>query len=222
MKDLANQKYGYLTPIKPIGRNKNGYAIWLCKCECGNECQVAYPYLIRGNTKSCGCYRRKTSSEKMKKLHKPIHGLHGTRLYNIYNGMKARCYNPKSHKYKNYGGRGVTICNDWLGKNGFINFKNWAFANGYQNNLTIDRINVNGNYEPDNCRWADITTQENNRTNNTIYEFKGIKHTQKEWADILGCHRSTINRSLKRGLSFEEIVLKYMSGARVIELLKGE
>ena len=220
MNDLTGQRYGRLVAIKPI-YSKNKYIYWLCQCDCGNQCEVNGHFLKRGSTKSCGCLRKDLAKNKADTLlHNPIHGLSHTRISNIHNNMIQRCYNPNNHKYKNYGGRGISICDEWLGKNGLINFNNWARANGYQDDLSIDRIDVNGNYEPSNCRWTNNIVQGNNRTNNTIYDFRGIKHTQKEWSEILGCSRSTINRAIKRGLSFEEFAMKYKAGQKVIELLQ--
>lgn len=128
------------------------------------------------------------------------------RLYKIYSGMKDRCYNKNSDKYKNYGERGVIICEEWL--KDYKLFKEWAEINGYSDELTIDRINVNGNYEPSNCRWATIKEQQNNRRNNHYIEYKGEIKTLKEWSEITGINYDTLRLRLKRGLSFEKSIQK--------------
>lgn len=221
MNDLTGQRFGKLIVIRPLETDNRGYKHYLCQCDCGNQKEVSSRGLRRGSTKSCGCYRSEISRNKaIRLLDQTTHGMSKTRLYHIYYGMKARCYNPNNHKYKNYGGRGITICDEWM--NSFESFRDWSLANGYRDDLSIDRINSDGNYEPSNCRWADNITQENNRTNNTIYEYKNIFHTQKEWCELLGCNRSTITRAIKRGLTFEQFIENYEAGQRVIELLKGE
>lgn len=156
-KDLTNQKFNRLTALK-IDRNENGKIYWLCKCECGNLCSVLTNRLISGHTKSCGCLEK----EKIGKVNR-THNMSNTRIYKIHRGMKGRCYNKAYPKYKNYGGRGIIICDEWLGDNGFINFYNWSMANGYSDELSIDRINNDGNYEPSNCRWATPKEQANNK-----------------------------------------------------------
>lgn len=149
-KDLLDKQYGRLTVIDYAENAKYGSTRWLCKCECGNEVVVQTNKLLSGETVSCGCYHR----EKVTK-----HGLEGTRIYHIWTGMIYRCYNEKHPRYKNYGGRGITVCDEW--RDDIKAFQEWAEANGYQEELTIDRIDNNGNYEPDNCQW--ITLMENTK-----------------------------------------------------------
>lgn len=109
-----------------------------------------------------------------------------TRIYNIYHNMKNRCYNLNDRRYKDYGGRGINICPEWLGEHGFDNFYNWSIKNGYTDSLTIDRINVNGNYEPNNCRWSTNAEQANNKRNSIYFTFFGITKNLKEWCDVIG------------------------------------
>ena len=161
MIDLTGKVFGRLTVLGPAPRpenSKNQYKYWKCRCTCGKEKVVDGGSLRSGNTKSCGCLLKEQARESKTK-----HGMKGTRLYNIYKGMKQRCYNPNNKDYKDYGARGVKVCDEWNGENGFINFSKWAMTHGYSDDLTIDRINVDRGYFPDNCRWADYFTQANNR-----------------------------------------------------------
>ena len=147
-------------------------------------------------------------SDKIKGKHY-THGLTGTRVYKTWESMKARCYNPNDGKYKKYGGRGIKVCDEWLGKDGAKNFAEWAYANGFDENKhqkeqSIDRIDVNGNYEPKNWRFTNAKVQANNRTNTIILEFQGKSQSLQEWADELGISESTIRWRLNKGYSTEK------------------
>ena len=157
---LEKKKYNRLTPIE-IAYKRGRVNYWLCKCDCGKSVIVREPNIKNGHTKSCGCIR----VERMK-LENPKynHGLRYHRLNSIWRGMKTRCYNQKSLEYSNYGGRGIKVCDEW--KNDFKAFYDWAMSNGYRDNLTIDRINPFGNYEPSNCRWATYEEQAKNKRKN--------------------------------------------------------
>lgn len=154
--DLHEKKYGKLTVIEKSGK-QGRETTWLCRCECGNTTIVTGGNLRAGRTQSCGCIRNEKSKERLK-----THGLTKTRLYRIWKNMKTRCYNPKIPTFKYWGGKGITICDEW--RNSFEAFYQWSINNGYSDLLTIDRINGNKGYEPSNCRWADIYTQNRNRS----------------------------------------------------------
>lgn len=164
LKDLTGLRFGRLTVIERAGNNKQKRATWRCQCDCGIEVVVASNDLINGDTRSCGCFRSELLIER-----NTSHGLRHTRLYAVWLGMKERCYIPSSVRYPRYGGRGITICNEW--RDDFQAFYEWAMANGYDENAprgqcTIDRIDNDKGYAPENCRWVDLKTQQNNKSNN--------------------------------------------------------
>ena len=166
--DLTNKKFTRLTVIKYVGKDKNKQRLWLCKCDCGKEKIVPTKYLRSGDTKSCGCLRSERSREFYSKLNK-THEMSKSRLFNIWQTMKQRCNDKNNYHYKDYGARGIKICDEWM--NNFINFYNWSMTNGYNESLTIDRINNDGNYEPNNCRWATWKEQANNRRKRKCYKI---------------------------------------------------
>ena len=202
---LPGQKFGRLTVVKlaPIRKiyRKNGHIekreYYLCKCDCGKEITVYKSVLKNGYIESCGCAFIEKLIKRVTK-----HGMEGTRIYRIWASMKQRCYNKKSKRYLDYGGRGITMYNEW--KNDFMEFYTWAMANGYKDTLTIDRIDVNGNYEPANCRWSTMKEQQRNRRNNRIIGYKGEKHCVSEWAEKLGIPRATLESRFNYGWSIEK------------------
>lgn len=153
--NLTGESFGRLTVIERCG-SIDGHAAWLCKCICGNTTVVNGKWLRAGRTTSCGCYHKEMLSKRSK-----THGMTNTRLYRIWHDMKNRCFYEKDKHFKDYGGRGITVCAEW--KNSFEKFSEWAIKNGYSDTLTIDRINNDGNYEPQNCRWATRKQQCENR-----------------------------------------------------------
>lgn len=195
--DLTGQKFNRLTAIKYMHK-KNKKHYWLCKCECGNEIIVRSDMLKNGHTQSCGCWYNET--RKMSK--NKVHGMSKTKLFYVWQGMQRRCYNPNVKEFKNYGTRGITVCQEWL--DDFMAFYNWAMANGYKKGLSIDRIDVNGNYEPSNCRWTDMKTQQRNRSNNHLLTFKDKTHCISEWSEITGISQTAIKNRLYRGWSVEK------------------
>lgn len=157
--DLTGRKYNLLTVTGFDHIAKDGHACWRCKCDCGKEVVVSGNSLKSGNTKSCGCYNKKVSTERIVAIN-TRHGKTNTRLFRIWSSMKNRCLNPAASNYKNYGERGITVCDEWLE---FEAFLNWALAHGYSEELSLDRIDNDSSYSPDNCRWATAKQQANNR-----------------------------------------------------------
>lgn len=183
--------------------------MWLCRCDCGAEKEILGRSLKRGATKSCGCLNSEVARKKMKKL-STKHGFTSNgeteRLYLVWTHMRNRCTNPKATNYKNYGGRGIKVCKEW---DSYPTFREWAVSNGYDENskdwnCTLDRIDVNGDYCPENCRWATMKEQGNNRRTNRLITFGGRTQTMQQWADELGVRKTLIYKRLKCGWSVEK------------------
>jgi hypothetical protein len=171
---------------------------WLCKCDCGNFTIASRRSLFVGDKKSCGCLIGKATV---------THGMTNTRIYGIYCGILSRCYNKNRKAYKDYGGRGITVCDEWLDNDGFQSFYDWSMENGYSDKLSIDRIDNNKGYNPDNCRWVDRNTQANNKRNNVIVEYKGEKYTITDLAKKVNMKRGTLyRRIITKGWSVEKAV----------------
>lgn len=165
---MVGQRFGQLVVIEYYGKKgKRHKKHYLCRCDCGNEIEVSYNNLKYENTKSCGCWHEK-------------HLETGSRLYKCWQDMKSRCEYAKDFNYHNYGGRGIKVCDEWC--NSYLSFRAWALNNGYTPTLTIDRIDVNGNYEPTNCRWVTLEAQQNNRRNNIYVEYNGETLTLRQLA----------------------------------------
>lgn len=192
-KDLTGLRFGKLTVISkaPYKHHKNGRkrAAWNCLCDCGNEKVVLTENLVNGHVSSCGCKKEK-------------HSMSYSRLYSIWNGMKDRCNNPHHKFYSRYGGRGISVCEDW--QTDFNSFMNWSYANGYEENLTIDRIDNDKGYTPDNCRWATMKVQRNNASSNKILSFNGRTMNVTKWANELNISRHTLYTRLRKGWSVEK------------------
>lgn len=153
--DLTGRRFGRLQVIRRVENDKHGHVQYLCKCDCGNE-KIVNSCSLGSSTNSCGCLYKDARGNTNRR-----HSGCGTRVYSIWCAMKKRCLNPKDATYKGYGGRGITVCDEW--KSSFEVFRDWALSHGYSDDLSIDRINVNGNYEPSNCKWATWKEQANNR-----------------------------------------------------------
>ena len=167
VKDITGQKFGRLTVVKQNGFtniNKHGsrYAKWLCKCDCGNYCEMDTGTLKREGNHSCGCLAKEHLLDMSKK--NITHGMTGSRLLGCRKGMLSRCYRKKDIHYRAYGGRGIKVCDEW--KTDAKAFVDWALSHGYRDDLTIERVNVNGNYEPSNCTWIPMSEQYKNKQSN--------------------------------------------------------
>lgn len=194
---MTGMKIGKLTVVKRAENTKQNKTQWLCQCDCGNLLIVPRRRLIdSGSTRSC-----KECLRKQQSMAHTTHGMKNTRLYRIWSGMKDRTCNSKSKYWNRYGGRGVYLCDEW--KNDFLTFKTWSYANGYSDNLTLDRINNNDGYTPNNCRWVSYKVQENNRSNNRCLMFNGATKTISQWADDLGLDRRIISSRIYHGWSIE-------------------
>lgn len=188
--DLTGQKFGLLTVLKRHSASRNGSIKWECLCECGNKTIVRGDGLKSGHVKSCGCLQIKAVMKIAGK--NKTHGLTRTRQYKCWYAMIDRCLNPHCAKYKIYGGRGIKICDKWLAFDGF-----WEdMQEGYKDNLTLDRVDVNGNYEKSNCRWATAKQQSNNTRVNHIMEYNGEKRTISEWAELYNFKYATLRRRI--------------------------
>lgn len=200
IKNLVGKKFGRLTVVEISGRTNRQQVTWRCLCECGNYTVVSNTGLQSGNTKSCGCLKHDILIRRNKKGSDPDKK---TRLYRIWQRMKYRCENEQSSDYKYYGGKGVSVCENW--KNDFQSFKKWALINGYNDDLTIDRINVNGNYEPSNCKWATMAQQCINTTKNHFITYKGETHTLSEWSKKFKMDGSKIRYRLNHNWPLDKI-----------------
>lgn len=196
--NLIGQKFGMLTVYEFAGKNKHNKFLWKCTCECGGETVVTTGNLNSGNSKSCGCEKYKGNRR--------THGMSDSRIYTIWSSMKGRCLNEKDAHYSDYGGRGITINEEWV--NSFAKFYEWSVENGYTDDLTIDRINVNGNYEQSNCRWITIEEQQKNKRNNIHIDINGVEMIASEWARISNTNHQTIFSRIKKGWSGEDLIVE--------------
>ena len=199
LEDLTGQRFSYLTVIKKAGKNKSDKILWLCKCDCGKLKIIQGASLKNGRIKSCGCLRKKGARR--------THGFKYTRLYCIWQGIKKRCLNKNTSNYYIYGGRGIKICDEW--KNDFKAFHDWAFANGYdesakRGDCTIERIDVNGNYEPSNCRWATMKEQCRNTRSNKLITYNNETRCLMDWSYIFNINYKTLLYRFKRGWTIEK------------------
>jgi hypothetical protein len=198
--DLTGQRYGRLVvlePIKKTPQKRRGFRkYWLCRCDCGNEKYVEHGHLRSGDTRSCGCLRREVSAARQR-----THGYSHTRTHNIWQSMRQRCNNANAPAHSDYGGRGIQICDRWV--NSFENFLA-DMGECPSDSHTIDRIDNNKGYSPENCRWATMKEQTRNTRRNRILEFDGKSLCLQEWAEITGLKRTTIAERINRGWTVEE------------------
>ena len=194
-RDLTGERFGLLIARECVGRAMNRKAVWLCECDCGNTAFVESVHLTRGATRSCGCFARAQTI----KIH-TTHGQYGTPLYKRWRSMIARCTDPSSPSYRYYGGRGIRVCDEWT------RFENFAkdMGGSFEKELSIDRINPDGNYDPSNCRWANVIDQANNKRTNRLIEFNGRTLTMAQTARMYGIKYETLQRRLGKGWTIEK------------------
>lgn len=178
--DILGKKFNRLTPIEEVGRDNRGEILWRCKCDCGNVIVLASSRIRNGVNKSCGCFRREIGYTKNYTHGGTKVGKHD-RLYGVYRDIIARTESPNAESYKYYGERGIKMCKEW--RDDYAAFRKWALTNGYDDqaprcSCTIDRIDVNGNYEPDNCRWVGMDVQNRNKRNETMQRALAPTDTQ--------------------------------------------
>jgi len=195
IKDISGMKFGSLVVIEKDMATRKNY--WICKCDCGNLKSIFRGHLTANRIDNCGCL-----TIKRRAANKRTHGETNTRLFKIWNGMINRCRKIDKENYKHYGNRGIVVCDEW--KNNYIEFKKWALNNGYSDNLSIDRVDNNGNYEPSNCRWATNKEQANNKSTSHFITYKNETHTKSEWCEILKIPTWTITNRIKYGWSLEK------------------
>jgi len=182
MIDLTGRRFGRLVVIGEHGRDKWNQAIWACRCDCGNETNVVGGSLRNGNTKSCGCWRK-----DMPIVLKTTHNMTYSSVYASWWHMIDRCNNKENNRYKYYGGRGISVCDRWMDINTF-----YRDMGDKPDGLTIERIDNNGNYEPDNCKWATIAEQNRNNTRTILIKYENKVRCVSEWARIIGIHKNTL------------------------------
>lgn len=196
--DLRGKNFGKLIVVELSG--KQGKSLkWLCKCDCGNTKEIVGYQLTRGTTISCGCYKK----DRMANLNKK-HDMTNTKLFSLWFGMKRRCYDKTLNGFSSYGGRGIKVCDEW--KNSFESFAEWAKNTGYEEGLTIERKNVDGDYEPLNCSWITMKEQQWNKQKTIYLLYKGERKPLCEWCEILGVNKNTARSRYYRGWSADKIL----------------
>lgn len=196
--NLEGNRYGKLTVVR-FSDVVNGTGTWLCKCDCGNEIISKGWLLKKGAIKSCGCYRRDLGKHKNR-----THGLSNFRPYYVWKDMKRRCYDKTRPEYKNYGGRGIKICTEWL--NSVEKFCEWARKSGYKKGLTIERVNNNMDYCPENCKWVSMKEQLNNNRRNNFLKINGITKTISQWSQKTGIKYDTLWSRVNKGYSDVDLI----------------
>ena len=204
IEDLTGRRFGRLVVLSMCPHVAGEDVRWNCRCDCGAELSVSGHSLRRGRTKSCGCYQRERATELGKSL--ALHGGKGTRLYELWKGVRSRCNNPTHKSYSTYGGSGIKMCHEW---DDFTAFRDWAYENGYDDNAekfscTLDRIDRAKGYSPDNCRWVDMKTQSRNTSRNIRVEYQGKSYIAKDLAEKFGIDYHAFIHRLNLGLSAEE------------------
>lgn len=199
--DLSGRTFSNWTVIKYVGNEK-----WECKCKCGAIKHVKRNSLVLGKSTQCTECSHKARAKK-----RVTHGDSYSKLYKVYHSMHDRCENKNAEQYKNYGSRGIKVCDEWSGENGYVNFREWAYANGYnetapRGNCSIDRIDVNGHYEPSNCKWSNSKEQANNMRRNIKVNYNGETKTIAEWAEETGKAYASLSYRIKAGWDAKEAI----------------
>lgn len=189
-------KFNKLTVIKFLCKTKFSHKKWLCLCECGNEIEIDEYTLLKNARHSCGCER----NIRMKQL-STKHNLYGTKIYQIWISMKQRCYYKKYTHYKHYGSKGIEVCDEW--KNNVVQFYNWALSNGYKEGLSIERIDINKNYCPENCKWIPKNEQQMNTSKTKKYKYQNEEHTLHYFSKLYSIPSTSLYRKIKNGVNIE-------------------
>lgn len=197
--DLTGMKFGRLVVLRRDFECKKDETRWICKCDCGAVKSINGISLKTERTQSCGCLQAELASKRCR-----IYEDSDKRLHSIWRGMKERCFRKENISYPFYGGRGITVCKEWA--KSFIAFRGWALKNGYAENLSIDRMDSNGNYCPENCRWVTAKQQSNNTRRNVFITYKGKTKTVSEWAEITGIKKETLADRKRRGWSDSDCI----------------
>lgn len=194
--DLTGQRFGRLVVLERASNGSYQQTRWLCQCDCGNKCIVQAGALKSGNSKSCGCLHRDRVT---------THGQTKARLHTIWSSMKRRCNNANCKEYRWYGGKGIKVCQEW--KDSYEAFRDWANTHGYADNLTIDRIDGNRDYEPNNCRWITLSEQQRNKETTHLLTYKGVTKPLITWAEELGLNKYTVRGRVEYGWTNPEEIL---------------
>lgn len=194
IRDLTGQTFGRLT-VMGLKETETRKTYWMCQCDCGNVKSVRSDSLLCGAIRSCGCLKKAQDRINLTKHHS--HKMSGTRIYHTWQGMKGRCYNTHDARYSCYGGRGISVCDEWRAD--FAAFYKWSLENGYNDTLTIDRIDNDGDYSPSNCRWATQQEQSRNRRTNIAITIGNSTRTLTEWCEIFGLNYSAVHARYQRG-----------------------
>lgn len=204
--DLTGMTFGELTVLLLSFDEPGKKKKWLCRCSCGNECVVSGSNLVSGHTKRCSACGYKVTAQKV-----TTHGHTGTKLYQTWNTMKNRCNNPNVKSYSDYGARGIRVCDEWDNSARFIE---WALKSGYKEGMEIDRIDTDGDYCPENCRWVSRLENANNKRNNKFITHDGMTKTLAEWSRYYDVNYKSLSRNILKGYSLIEAVERIRSGER--------
>lgn len=197
--DLIGMRFGSLVVKSKLNINRHREMEWLCICDCGNSHKATSNRLTTGKTTCChACAMKKISISNSK------NGVEPKKLYNAFTNMKTRCYNKNYFLFHRYGGRGITVCDEW--RNDFSAFRKWAFENGWDESLTLDRIDNDKGYSPQNCRWVNKTAQDNNRSTNRYLEHNGERDTLANWSRRLNIPYYVLQHRMEKGLPDDEIL----------------